>query len=193
MDSSGITRSASHAGSWYTNNKSELDTELTNYLKKAEKTIPEGHLKGIISPHAGLYYSGPTAAWSYINVDPSKYSRVFLLGPAHHTYLDGCALSQCSEYDTPLGSIKIDVDTVKELHDTGEFKWFSLNDDEEEHSLEMHLPYIKKIFTGDDDQGTSSLYLQLLQPIHIGIFEIVWKLGFIYENLIFTHDIMKEL
>jgi len=65
-------------------------------------------LKAIIGPHAGYAYSGPCAAWSYINIDPTKYSRVFLLGPAHHTYTDGCALSKCSVFETPLGDIEID-------------------------------------------------------------------------------------
>ena len=90
---SGESRSASHAGSWYTGDTTELNTELDDYLSKAEKTLPEGKLKGIIGPHAGFSYSGPTAAWAYININPDLYSRVFLLGPAHHTYLDGCALS----------------------------------------------------------------------------------------------------
>jgi AmmeMemoRadiSam system protein B len=34
--------------------------------------------------------------------------RVFLLGPAHHEYIDGCSLSKCDVYETPLGDIKLD-------------------------------------------------------------------------------------
>jgi AmmeMemoRadiSam system protein B len=149
MDSEN-TRSATHAGSWYSGDGDELGQELDGYLENAKKTLPDGKLKGIIGPHAGYAYSGPTAAWAYINIDPSQYKRVFLLGPAHHTYLDGWALSKCSVYETPLGDINIDTDIVKELHDTGKFKYFSHEQDEEEHSLEMHLPYIKKIF-GDQE------------------------------------------
>lgn len=84
------TRKASHAGSWYTDDPEELMEELNGYLEKASKTVPEGtKLKGMIAPHAGYAYSGPTAAWSYINIEPTNYKRVFLLGPAHHKYLDG--------------------------------------------------------------------------------------------------------
>ena len=75
---------------------------------------------------------------------------MFLLGPAHHTYLDGCALTQFSELETPFGNIQVDVDIVKELKDKGGFKYFSPENDEEEHSLEMHLPFIKRMF-GDND------------------------------------------
>lgn len=68
--------------------------------------------------------------------------RVFLLGPSHHFYLPGCALTRCDAYETPLGDLKIDTATVSELHKTGRFDKMSLQTDEDEHSLEMHLPYI---------------------------------------------------
>ena len=34
--------------------------------------------------------------------------RVFILGPSHHVYIDGCALSKCTEYATPLGTLPLD-------------------------------------------------------------------------------------
>ena len=144
MESAAVIRKASHAGSWYSENGAKLAKELSSYLAKAEKTLPAGSLlRAIIGPHAGYYYSGPTAAWAYINIDPDAYKRVILLGPAHHKYIDGCALSRCTEYETPLGNISIDRATTEALYAKGGFKYFSKGDDEDEHSLEMHLPYIK--------------------------------------------------
>lgn len=35
---------------------------------------------------------------------------------------------------------------IEELYDTGKFRWMSQTVDEEEHSLEMHLPFTYKIF-----------------------------------------------
>jgi len=40
---------------------------------------------------------------------PSK--RVFILGPSHHFYLNGCALSGCKEYETPIGNLPLDLDS----------------------------------------------------------------------------------
>lgn len=37
--------------------------------------------------------------------------RVFILGPSHHYYLRGCALSNCTEYQTPVGNLPIDVES----------------------------------------------------------------------------------
>jgi MEMO1 family protein len=73
--------------------------------------------------------------------------RVFLLGPSHHHYLATCALTRCDYYETPLGNLRIDKDTVAELHASGEFDKMSQRVDENEHSLEMHLPYIYKILS----------------------------------------------
>jgi len=144
-------RLASHAGSWYTDSTSKLNTELEKYLDKAEVKLPEGALlKAVIGPHAGFTYSGPTAAWAYKNIDPTKYKWVFLLGPAHHTYTDGCALSQQDVFDTPLGPINIDREITEELKTNPGFVYYSKKEDEEEHSLEMHAPYVKKIF-GDNE------------------------------------------
>lgn len=78
-------------------------------------------------------------------MDLSKAKRVFLLGPSHHHYLSGCALSQCDEYETPLGNLAIDKPTLAELQGTGEFEKMSRSVDEAEHSLEMHCPYIFKM------------------------------------------------
>lgn len=77
----------------------------------------------------------------------SNSTRVFILGPSHHLYLDGCALSSCDAYATPLGDLPIDKATVAELRNSGQFERdMKLDVDEAEHSIEMHLPYIRKVF-----------------------------------------------
>ncbi len=91
--------------------------------------------------------------------------RVFVLGPSHHVYLDGCALTKCTEYVTPLGNLPIDLDSkrylqcsncdalnlptaVAKLAETHLFSEMELQTDEDEHSIEMHLPYVRKVFEG---------------------------------------------
>lgn len=72
---------------------------------------------------------------------------MFLLGPSHHHYLSGCALSQCDEYLTPMGALPLDKATISELQKTGQFEKMSRSVDEAEHSMEMHLPYIHAVLT----------------------------------------------
>lgn len=90
--------------------------------------------------------------------------RVFLLGPSHHYYLRGAALSKCTHYATPMGNLAIDRETVDILHRGANFEWMSQDTDEDEHSLEMHLPYIHKILS--QNFGTSEM--PPIVPIMIG-------------------------
>ncbi|CEP18795.1 hypothetical protein [Parasitella parasitica] len=160
-----MERSATHAGSWYTSDGTRLNEELESYLheaeKKAEQELPVKGIRAIIGPHAGFRYSGPTAGFAYKAIDTSNIKRVFLLGPSHHVYIDGCSLSKCSTYQTPLGNIKLDREIVQELYSTAKFGWMSQTVDEEEHSIEMHLPFVYKVFEEKIDDI-------LLVPILIG-------------------------
>ena len=56
-------------------------------------------------------------------------------------------MTQCTQYATPLGNLTVDRSTVAALADTGQFEWMEQGVDEDEHSLEMHLPYIYKILS----------------------------------------------
>mmetsp|Transcript_46447 Transcript_46447/g.148999 ORF Transcript_46447/g.148999 Transcript_46447/m.148999 type:complete len:294 (-) Transcript_46447:371-1252(-) len=136
-------RRAEHAGSWYTDDGDDLSRELDEYLSRAT-TTPDGHPCAIIAPHAGYRFSGPCAAYAYKQIDPTKVERVFILGPSHHVFLRTCALSEAGAYSTPIGDVPIDQDVYQELHATGEFETMSLDVDEAEHSLEMHMPYVIK-------------------------------------------------
>ena len=47
------------------------------------------------------------AAHAYSQIDPSNIQRVFILGPSHHYRLNGCAVSDCVRYETPLYDLKV--------------------------------------------------------------------------------------
>ncbi|KAF6037031.1 MEMO1 [Bugula neritina] len=145
-----LNRAASHAGSWYTSDGYTLNRQLDEWLKQAggmnSASVPEQ--RAIVAPHAGYSYSGPTAAYAYRVIVPSNVKRVFILGPSHHYRLQGCALSRTKEYETPLYNLKLDTSLIEELHSTGNFEWMSQTTDEDEHSIEMHLPYIAKVMEG---------------------------------------------
>ncbi|KAG9300777.1 hypothetical protein G9A89_023575 [Geosiphon pyriformis] len=152
-----MIRLASHAGFWYTDKGSLLSEQLSQWLEcvpsKTEDgmPIPVKGARAIIAPHAGYSYSGPAAAFAYKCIDQRPLKRVFILGPSHHFHLSGCAVSQCTQYETPLGNLNLDMDVSKELQDTGYFTEMTQNVDENEHSIEMHLPYIYKIFESKID------------------------------------------
>ncbi|KAI4374576.1 hypothetical protein MLD38_012557 [Melastoma candidum] len=140
-------RRASHAGSWYSDNPTKLGEELKAWLR--ECGLPKSpDVRGVIAPHAGYSYSGRAAAYAFGNIDPSTISRVFLLGPSHHYYTPKCALSSATIYRTPVGDLPLDLEVIEELKATGKFEQMDLRIDEAEHSMEMHLPYLAKVFEG---------------------------------------------
>ncbi|KAH9760541.1 protein memo1 [Citrus sinensis] len=140
-------RRASHAGSWYTDNSKRLAEELDGWLREAG--LPKSpEVRGVIAPHAGYSYSGRAAAYAFGNIDPTSISRVFLLGPSHHYYTPKCALSTATVYKTPIGDLPLDLEVIEELKATGKFELMDICVDEAEHSMEMHLPYLAKVFEG---------------------------------------------
>nr|XP_032804521.1 protein MEMO1 isoform X3 [Petromyzon marinus] len=104
--------------------------------------------------HAGYSYCGSCAAHAYTQVDPAQTKRVFILGPSHHVHLSGCALSSVSIYKTPIYNLRIDQKIYSELSQTGMFEKMSVEVDEDEHSIEMHLPYIAKVMESRRDDFT---------------------------------------
>lgn len=51
-----------------------------------------------------------------------KAKTVFVLGPSHKIGFKGCALSDCSEIETPLGNLKVDMEIINELKKTQKFE-----------------------------------------------------------------------
>lgn len=147
-----MSRSASHAGSWYVSDGAELNKQLCQWLDCADLTY--GPARAIISPHAGYSYCGDTAGWGFRQISPAVVKRIFILGPSHYVRLRSCALSQCTTYKTPLYDLKVDQDVNKELRKTNLFQWMDLKTDEDEHSIEMQLPYIAKAMEDFKNQFT---------------------------------------
>ncbi|KAN0047922.1 hypothetical protein ACTA71_002311 [Dictyostelium dimigraforme] len=138
-----MIRNCTHAGSWYLENAKRLDKQLSDWLNEAARQ--NQHVKSIIAPHAGYSYSGRAAGYAYINLIPENFKRVFILGPSHHVYMKTCGLTKLDTWETPIGNLKVDMETTNKLFGTGNFIWNTKSVDEDEHSLEMQLPYIAKV------------------------------------------------
>lgn len=146
------TRTASHAGSWYPRSPKSLLSQLESFV---DETDPAQHnisgCRVIISPHAGYSYSGPTAAFGFKALDWTGLKRIFILGPSHHFYLKGCALSRCTTYATPLGDFDLDTAMIQELSKSGLFDDMAIETDEDEHSIEMQLPFLRMVVPPEQD------------------------------------------
>ncbi|XP_049815318.1 protein MEMO1 [Schistocerca nitens] len=145
-------RRATHGGSWYSDSPEELRKQLDNWLNAADLT--HGPARAIIAPHAGYQYSGACSGFAYRQVSAVVVRRIFILGPSHHVRLGGCALSTATKYCTPLYDLRVDVKVNADLDATGHFEWMDMSVDEDEHSIEMHLPYVAKVMEDYKDSFT---------------------------------------
>lgn len=94
--------------------------------------------------------------------------RVFLLGPSHHYYLTGAATTGCDKYRTPLGDLTVDTTLVKKIQEEWRLETMSKRTDEDEHSLEMHLPYIYKMLSLKNPSFQNDPTTVPLVPIMVG-------------------------
>ncbi|KPA80008.1 hypothetical protein ABB37_05037 [Leptomonas pyrrhocoris] len=163
-----FVRPASHAApngrGWYEAIPERLKATLDGYFAQATHHFGEGdggarRLTGLIAPHAGMAYSGRTAAEAFAvfrdylyakDTAGSQLERVFLLGPCHVKGFEGCELSAASMYETPFGPLRVDVSTVNSvmaaLRKAGvEANKASRRTEEGEHSIEMETPYLAHV------------------------------------------------
>ena len=145
-------RPATQANRFYTGDARELSEEVDSFLALHAKDRQYEHVAALIVPHAGYYFSGNVAAAAYQSIaDDVQYKRIFLLGPSHHEWLDGASVN--TEYDyyaTPLGNVKVDVETARLLTNTdGTDKtdsvfFYSPRAHDREHCLEVQLPFLQR-------------------------------------------------
>lgn len=102
-----------------------------------------GRLVGLISPHAGLRYSGPVAAHGYAHLRGVAELSVVLVGPSHRSIFDGVAVYASGSFETPLGNVPVDEALASALVAQHTRIRDLPGPHRDEHSLEMQLPFLQ--------------------------------------------------
>jgi len=164
-------RPAAVAGMFYSDEPSQLKSDINRYLSDAStpaSTLP----RALIVPHAGYIYSGPVAASAYHLLEPEfqKINQIILLGPSHHLAFNGIATPDADYFATPLGNIRVNQAFCRKALTLNFVKELSLAH-QQEHSLEVQLPFLQTILAdfeltplvvGNCDSGAVSQLLELL-------------------------------
>ena len=131
------------AGQFYPSSADELRALVRAYLNQAPFMELE-NIHGLVCPHAGYIYSGPTAGYSYKQI-PDQYDTVILIGPSHYVRFSGASIPDCTHYETPLGLVKLS-DKVYDLKKESLFT--SVPDAHtREHCLEVQLPFLQCVLS----------------------------------------------
>jgi AmmeMemoRadiSam system protein B len=144
-----VLRRAAVAGSWYPGTAPAINAEVDSYLDASRAAPPPGRLVALVSPHAGLRYSGPVAAYGYgllRGVAPGL--TAVMVGPSHRAAFEGVALHARGAWDTPLGRAAIDEEIAQALLEDAGVVFDDPGLHRDEHSLEMQMPFLQRLVPG---------------------------------------------
>jgi len=138
------TRMPAVAGTFYPAQATQLQAMVDEFLSQASSQGPIP--KALIAPHAGYRYCGAIAASVYQRLQgvADGIQRVVLLGPSHRVPFWGIATLSADQYQTPLGNIPVERDTLERLCELRQV--IQLDQAHAfEHSLEVHLPFLQRV------------------------------------------------
>src|SRR5262245_19344236 len=90
-------------------------------------------------------YSGPVAAYAYRQLQRHPIELAVLVGPSHFVGFDGVAIVRAGGFDTPLGVADIDEELATAIAATTPLVREHPSAHVREHSLEMQLPFLKRL------------------------------------------------
>jgi AmmeMemoRadiSam system protein B len=132
-----LRRSPSVAGQFYYGTASKLTHQVEQYIDKNAK---KEKVIGIVSPHAGLVYSGPVAGAVYSTID---FPETFILIGPNHTGLGAqISLMESGEWEIPTGVFQIDEKISYRIAMDIPIVTKDARAHMFEHSLEVQLPFI---------------------------------------------------
>jgi AmmeMemoRadiSam system protein B/AmmeMemoRadiSam system protein A len=143
----GTLRAPAVAGAFYPGTAEALGPLVEGLLARAPAVEPAAtasRLVGLIVPHAGYQYSGPTAALGFKSVAGQTFDRVYFLGVDHRSGRPTVSLWADGGYDTPLGPVPADATTSQELLVADPALVVDPRQHVAEHSLEVLLPFYLK-------------------------------------------------
>ena len=143
-----VVRPATQAGRFYEGDPRALSQDVDSFLTLHRASAKYDNVAALIVPHASYYFSGNVAASAYMTLNTEKpYKRIFLLGPSHHAWLDGASVNaEADYYATPLGNVKVDSATVRQLIEADSVFSYSRKAHSQEHCLEVQLPFLQRRF-----------------------------------------------
>lgn len=141
-------RRAAVAGTWYGGDETSLGLEVAEYLETARNPPVPGRVVALVSPHAGLRYSGPVAAHAYLLLRGRRDLTVVLVGPSHRLPFEGVGVYARGAWETPLGQTPVDEDLAAALLAAGTVAFADERVHRTEHSLEMQVPFLQRVVPG---------------------------------------------
>jgi AmmeMemoRadiSam system protein B len=140
------------AGTWYSADPQRLARQVDIFLQAAVLPPLMGEVIGLISPHAGLRYSGRTAGHAFRAVQGQQFDLVAVISPLHGFSQADLLTTAHKAYGTPLGTVWVDGDALNALDESLQLisdKELQRISNDNEHSLEIELPFLQRALAGE--------------------------------------------
>ncbi len=139
------------AGTWYSANPDQLSQTVDRYIQDADLPDLPGEVIGLVAPHAGYRFSGSVAGHAFKAVRGRHFDCVAVLSPMHQYYSAPILTSAHAAYRTPLGEIPLAETKLSKLDQAlKDQTGLSLSpiSNDQEHSLEIELPFLQRALDG---------------------------------------------
>ncbi len=143
MNSVRVTRRPAVAGMFYPADPDVLNRQVNDLFERAAAQSIPGDIRGVVAPHAGYTYSGPTAASGYSHVRGKEFETVVIVAPSHRDYFEGASVYSGDAYRTPLGIVPIDVNLRADLLNASDRVVAGEAGHRSEHAVEVQLPFLQ--------------------------------------------------
>jgi len=140
-----MVREPAVAGQFYPAKKKKLESIIDSMLARVQPASLPGRIVGIQVPHAGIEFSGPTAAKAYRLLQGMEFLTVIMLGPSHRVDFKGAAVFDKGVWRTPLGDVVVDEEMATELLKEDKFFVRLPTAHFQEHSLEVQLIFLQRV------------------------------------------------
>ncbi len=130
-------------GLFYPAEKGELETLVTGFLA-GEK----GRSPALILPHASFSLIGEACGRAWMKSAGRPVKRVLVLAPVHREPEPGIFLPPYGGFASPLGEQILDDEILDRLEKASPLCRMDRAPFEEEHSLELMIPFMRTLFPG---------------------------------------------
>ncbi|MFB3906817.1 MAG: AmmeMemoRadiSam system protein B [Candidatus Eisenbacteria bacterium] len=135
------------AGYFYPADREVLARRIETFTR-GEPVLPEPGPRGLICPHAGYDYSGPTAGVAYREIRGRRFDAILVLAPSHYDRFHGATIWPGAGYRTPLGEVSAPADIVEALSQLAVGIQPDLRGHREEHAAEVQIPFLQVVAPG---------------------------------------------
>lgn len=137
-----LERPPAVAGQFYPDKALELSALVDGYLGAA-RSKAEGRVLALLVPHAGVEFSGATAAKAYGLLKKGSFDTVIVVGTGHYAAVEGAAVYP-GDYAALGFKAEYDAALAQELMKAEPLITASPEAHAREHSIEVQLPFLLK-------------------------------------------------